>query len=74
MNLTQDEKVSTIRDLVDELCNRIMNRELDLNQSQLEAEKIREQAKILIPEQMDKFDLIYKSRLQRLTQQFLTNE
>ena len=68
MDLKEEHKIKMLKDLVDELCDKIRNQKISFEQAQLEAEKVREKAKKLLPEQMDKFDLIYKSRFQTDTQ------
>lgn len=45
--------------------------DLTLGEAKKEAALVRLKAESLIPDQMDKFDLIYGSRLKRLIQQFV---
>ncbi len=74
MDLTEEERIRLLKSQVDALCDKIRKQSISSNQARLEAEKIRSKAKQLFPRQMDKFDLIYKTRFQRLISQFLTNE
>lgn len=69
--LEYDEKIKKLKKIVDDLCERIKRGELTLGEAKTKASVLRLKAKELIPEQMEKFDLIYGSRLKRLIQQFL---
>ncbi len=69
--LEYDEKIKKLKKIVDDLCERIKRGELTLGEAKTKSSLLRLKAKELIPEQMEKFDLIYGSRLKRLIQQFL---
>lgn len=69
--LEYDEKIKRLKKIVDDLCERIKRGELTLGEAKTKSSLLRLKAKELIPEQMEKFDLIYGSRLKRLIQQFL---
>jgi len=70
--LDQDERMERLRGLVDELCDKIRTGELTLGEAKKEAALVRLKAQKLIPFEMEKFDLIYKTRFERLIQQFLS--
>ena len=69
--LEYDEKIKKLKKIVDDLCERIKRGELTLGEAKTKSSLLRLKAKEFIPEQMEKFDLIYGSRLKRLIQQFL---
>jgi hypothetical protein len=70
--LDQDERIERLRGLVDELCDKIKTGRLTLGEAKKEAALVRLKAQKLIPFEMEKFDLIYKTRFERLIQQFLS--
>jgi len=69
--LEYDEKIGELKKMVDQACEKIKTGELTLGEAKTQASLIRLKAKELIPDQMEKFDLIYGSRLKRLIEQFL---
>jgi hypothetical protein len=69
--LEYDEKIEKLKKMVDQACEKIKRGELTLGEAKTQASLIGLKAKELIPDQMDKFDLIYGSRLRRLIEQFL---
>ena len=69
--LEYDEKIEKLKKMVDQACKKIKTGELTLGQAKTQASLIRLKAQELIPDQMEKFDLIYGSRLKRLIEQFL---
>lgn len=69
--LEYDEKIERLKKLVDQACEKIKRGELTLGEAKTQASLIRLKAEESIPGQMDKFDLIYGSRLKRLIEQFL---
>ena len=70
----EEKTVGRLKSLVDELCDKIRNQKITLEQARIEMDKVKSKAEKLIPDKMDKFDMIYKSRFERLIQQFLSNE
>lgn len=66
-----DERIKKLKKIVDQACERIKSGKMTLGEAKTEAALVRLKAEALIPDQMDKFDLIYGSRLKRLIQQFL---
>jgi len=67
---SEDERLAAIRSVVDAACHRIESGELDEPQARELAATIRFQVGLLIPEQMDTYDLIYGARFERLIEQF----
>jgi hypothetical protein len=69
--LDSDEKIKKLKKIVDEACERIKSGELTLGEAKKEAALVRLKAESLIPDDMEKFDLIYGNRFKRLIQQFV---
>jgi hypothetical protein len=67
----EEEKLHALRDLVDSACEEIMGGRLDRQEATVLAQRVRRQAQEIIPDLMDKFDLIYKSRFERLISQYI---
>lgn len=57
--------------MVDEVCEKIRDGRFTLGEAKKEAALVRLKAEKLIPFDMDKFDLIYGARFERLIEQFL---
>ena len=60
------------RELVDSACEEIMGGRLNRQEATVLAQRVRRQAQEIIPDLMDNFDLIYKSRFERLISQYIT--
>ena len=69
--LDSEEKLKRLKKLVDQASEKIKKGDLTLGEAKKEAALVRLKAEYLIPDQMEKFDLIYGSRLKRLIQQFV---
>ncbi len=69
--LDSDEKLKRLKKIVDNACEKIKSGELTLGEAKKEAALVRLKAESLIPDDMEKFDLIYGSRFKRLIQQFM---
>ena len=67
----EEEKLSALRELVDSACEEIMGGRLDRQEATVLAQRVRRQASEIIPDLMDTFDLIYKSRFERLISQYI---
>jgi hypothetical protein len=67
----EEEKLAQLRELVDSACEEIMGGRLDRQEATVLAQRVRRQAQEIIPDLMDKFDLIYKSRFERLISQYI---
>jgi hypothetical protein len=69
--LDYDERIKKLQKMVDQLCEKIKSGDLTIGEARKEAALVRLKAEELVPFQMDKFDLLYKSRFERLIEQFL---
>ena len=67
----EEEKLAALRELVDCACEEIMGGRLNRQEATVLAQRVRRQAQEIIPDLMDKFDLIYKSRFERLISQYI---
>jgi hypothetical protein len=67
----EEEKLRALRELVDSACEEIMGGRLDRQEATVLAQRVRREASEIIPDLMDKFDLIYKSRFERLISQYI---
>lgn len=67
----ENEKLQQLRELVDSACEEIRAGRLDRQEATVLAQRVRREARTLIPDLMDKFDLIYKSRFERLISQYI---
>ena len=68
---SEDERLAAIRHVVDAACQRIESGEVDEAQARELAGTVRVQVQLLIPDQMDTFDLIYGARFERLIEQYV---
>jgi hypothetical protein len=69
--LDYDEGIKKLQKMVDEVCEKIKSGQLTIGEARKKAALVRLKAEKLVPFEMDKFDLIYKSRFERLIEQFL---
>lgn len=69
--LDYNERIKELKRLVDEVCEKIRSGKLSLGEAKKEAALTRLKAEKLIPFEMEKFDLIYMARFNRLIDQFL---
>lgn len=67
----EDEKLEQLRELIDSACEEIMGGRLDRQEATVMAQRVRRLAQEIIPDLMDKFDLIYQSRFERLISQYI---
>jgi hypothetical protein len=67
----EEEKLSALRELVDSACEEIMGGRLNRQEATVLAQRVRREASQIIPDLMDKFDLIYKARFERLISQYI---
>ena len=67
----EEDKLAQLRELVDSACEEIMGGRLDRQEATVLAQRVRRQAQAIIPDLMDKFDLIYKARFERLISQYI---
>jgi len=72
MTLEEEERrLRELKKLVDETAERLMYGNLSLAKAIRLTIETRERAERIIPDMMDKYDLIYESRFQRLIWQFV---
>jgi predicted RNA methylase len=70
--MNDDERIKALRRLVDRTAERLMyDRNLTLPEAVELTVETRLQAEKIIPDMMDRYDLIYESRFQRLIWQFV---
>ncbi|HEX29899.1 hypothetical protein J7M22_07615 [Candidatus Poribacteria bacterium] len=70
--MNDDERIGKLRDLVDQTAERLMyDRSLSLPEAIRLTLETRRRAEKIIPDMMDRYDLIYESRFQRLIWQFV---
>jgi hypothetical protein len=69
--LDEDEKTEELKRMVDELCEKLKSGKITLGEAREEITLVRLKAQELIPLEMDKFDLIYMARFNRLIEQYL---
>lgn len=67
----EEEKLARLRELVDSACEEIRGGRLDRQEATVLAQRVRRQAQEIIPDLMDRFDLIYKARFERLISQYI---
>ena len=67
----EDEKLEQLRELVDSACEEIMGGRLDRQEATVMAQRVRRLAQEIIPDLMDRFDLIYQTRFERLISQYI---
>jgi len=69
--LDHENRVKVLKQIVDEATVRLVVGGLSVDEAEGILRRVRNQAQLLLPEQMETFDLIYQSRLQRLIDQFV---
>ncbi|MBM3306817.1 MAG: hypothetical protein FJY74_00595 [Candidatus Eisenbacteria bacterium] len=67
----EEGKLAQLRELVDSACEEIRGGRLDRQEATVLAQRVRRQAQELIPDLMDRFDVIYKARFERLISQYI---
>ena len=70
----EQERLQAIRAIVDDVARRIENQTLGETEARDLVANVRFQVSLLIPEQMETYDLIYGSRFERLILQFICGE
>lgn len=70
----EEEKLLMLRELVDGACEEIMGGHLNRQEATVLAQRVRRQASEIIPDMMETFDLIYKSRFERLIAQYISGQ
>ncbi|MFH1336161.1 MAG: hypothetical protein ABII96_06555 [Candidatus Zixiibacteriota bacterium] len=72
--LDGNKRIKKLQQMVDDVCDKIKSGKLTLGEARKEAALVRLKAEKLIPFEMEKFDLIYSSRLNRMIEQYLTSK
>ena len=67
------ERIDAIRAIVDDVAARIENRDITHAEAEELIANVRFQIDLLIPDQMETYDLIYGARFVRLLEQFPTS-
>ena len=70
----EQERLDTIRTIVDDVARQIENRMLTEQQARDLVATVRFQMSLMIPNEMDTYDLIYGARFERLIRQFIRGE
>ncbi len=70
----EHERISALKALVDDTADRITGGEFDIDEADKLVEETRLKAQELVPDDMDKFDLIYGARFKRLIEQYITSK
>jgi hypothetical protein len=71
MTMTEDEKITALKNLVDRTCQDIESGDLTEEKARQVITDTRAEAEKLIPDDMDKYDLIYGARFERLMDQYI---
>jgi hypothetical protein len=72
--MREDLKLGVLRGMVDRVARDIVDGRVKRKEAEREIERVREKAKLLIPDMMDRYDMIYGSRFKRLLEQFVLEE
>jgi len=68
------ERIERLKAIVDPLCKAIVERRWTLEEARQAIERARLEAALAIPDQMERYDLIYGNRFERLLEQFPPRE
>jgi hypothetical protein len=69
----EHQRIAALKALVDATANEITSGGLDIDTANKLIAETRDKAEKLIPDDMDKYDLIYMPRFKRLIEQFITS-
>jgi hypothetical protein len=69
--MDHETRARVLKQIVDEAVLRMMAGDVTLPEAELIVQRVRNQARLLLPDKMQTFDLIYQSRLQRVIDQFI---
>jgi len=73
-NMNEDhERITALKTLVDSTANEITGSGLDIDTANKIVAETRIKAAELIPDDMDKYDMIYTPRFERLIEQYITS-
>jgi hypothetical protein len=71
MTMSEDEKIKNLKTLVDRTAEDIQSGDLSEEKARELISETRHEAEKLIPDDMDKYDMIYGARFERLLDQFV---
>lgn len=69
--IEEEIKLKKLQGIADVLCFLIMRRKLTIAEAEAKIQEARKEARKIIPDQMETYDLIYTNRFRRLIDQFL---
>lgn len=69
--IEEEIKLKKLQGIADVLCFLIMRRKLTIEEAEEKIAEARKEARKIIPDQMETYDLIYTNRFRRLIDQFL---
>ena len=69
--IEEERKLNYIKSIIDRACVRIVGGDLNSEEARKLASSVRARVAEIIPDMMDKYDMIYGSRFERLIQQFI---
>jgi hypothetical protein len=69
--MDNETRARVLKQIVDEAVFRLTAGDITLHEAELIVKRVRNQARLLLPDKMQTFDLIYQSRLQRVIDQFI---
>lgn len=69
--IEEEIKLKKLQGIADVLCFLIMRRKLTIEKAEEKIAEARKEARKIIPDQMETYDLIYTNRFRRLIDQFL---
>ena len=69
--MDHETRVKVLKQIVDEAVFRLTASDATLPEAEIIVQRVRDQARLLLPDKMQTFDLIYQSRLQRVIDQFI---
>jgi len=69
--IEEEIKLKKLQGIADVLCFLIMRRKLTIPEAEAKIQEARKEARKIIPDQMETYDLIYTNRFRRLIDQFL---
>jgi hypothetical protein len=72
--MDHETRVKVLKQIVDEAVFRLTAGDATLPEAELVVQRVRNQARLLLPDKMQAFDLIYESRLQRVIDQFIRSK
>lgn len=71
MTMSEDEKIKNLKALVDRTAEDLQSGDLGEEKARELIAETRKEAEKLIPDDMDKYDMIYGARFERLLDQFI---